>query len=89
MEIKFYVLIAFGSASKDFIEWIRSTLYRLNGVSGHVTSNKTADFWQLKYAKKESSRILSEMYRNDESFFLSRKRLKINRVLAMIGMPRI
>jgi hypothetical protein len=65
------------SASRSFIDWIRTTLRRLVGVSGDVNvkrSEKHSDVWRIRYAKKESLTLLRWMYYADDLPCLRRKR---------------
>lgn len=75
----------FISASEKHIKWIRENIYRETGVSGHITTNIINICKQLKYAKADSLKVLKKMYHSHDSISLSRKRLKINKVLVMIG----
>lgn len=77
--------LAFASASRAFIDWMRVRIKELAGVSGHVTANKDKDFWQLRYAKEQGTLLIRKMYSSKDAMHLSRKRLKINRAFAMIG----
>lgn len=77
--------LAFASASRGFINWLRMRIKELAGVSGHVTANKDKDFWQLRYAKEQGTVLIRKMYPSKDVMHLSRKRLKINRTFAMIG----
>ena len=80
----FYV--CFASASDDFLLWLQKTLSARLGVTGHVTVLKKHSTKQLKYAKREGLKILRRMYRNaPRGTFLSRKHLKILKMLAIVG----
>lgn len=80
----FYFTIA--SGSKDFVLWLQELLTRLSGVAGHITSNPSKTFFQLKYAKKESLVLLERMYENPTALHLKRKKLKIARALRIVGL---
>ena len=75
----------FISASKKHIDWIRGEIFKKIGIKGHITKSKNNSVYQLKYAKRESLRVLRKMYYKKEVVCLSRKRLKIDNVLAIIG----
>ena len=75
----------FISASKKHIAWIRSILRRSLGVNGHVTQDGRRITYQLKYAKKESLLILRKIYHRTDVPCLIRKRLKIERALAIMN----
>jgi len=80
--------LVFCSASKDHIDWLRETLTDILGVRGHV--NGAGSIWQLKYAKKEAAKPIAQMYPTEEILCLKRKRLKIEKMLAIMDehLPR-
>lgn len=83
----FMFYLSFTSASKVFIDWLQTEMgVRLN-IKGCVTNSEGASWYQLKYAKKETQILVSNMYKED-SICLSRKKLKIAAILAMMGQPR-
>jgi len=80
----FYLTIV--SGSKEHIDWLRETVNRLVGVRGHITSNKKhPHILQLKYAKTESIILLQQLYRRPKATCLSRKKLKIEAALGIVG----
>lgn len=79
----FYTI--FVSASKPHIDWLREFIFRELGISGHITKSVTCSVYQLKYAKRESLIVLRAMYRNKKLLSLSRKKLKIEGVLGIVG----
>lgn len=82
----FMYYLCFASASKVFIDWLRETVEEQLSVRGHITSARRNICYQLKYAKSDSLKILQRMYRDaPKSTFLSRKRLKIERTLRIVG----
>lgn len=81
----FMFYLVFLSASPTHVYWIRESLERLLGVSGHITTAKTNCIVQLKYAKREALLILTKLYPNQDTICLSRKRLKIERALRIVG----
>lgn len=83
----FMFYVCFASASPSFLSWLQDTIYKKLGVSGHVThsTKPTGSLFQLKYAKKEGLRVIRAMYRNSKKMYLSRKRLKIEKMLSIIG----
>ncbi|MFA6270186.1 MAG: hypothetical protein WC657_03190 [Candidatus Paceibacterota bacterium] len=77
----------FCSASPIFIKWLQQKINILASINGHVTTaGKTHSMQQLKYAKQESIILLKKMYYSPKNIFLSRKRLKINKALGIVGM---
>jgi hypothetical protein len=80
----FYLSIV--SGSKKHIDWLRTMLKRLAGVTGHVTgSKKNPHITQLKYAKAESLILLEKLYERPGAVCLSRKKLKIEKALRIVG----
>lgn len=75
----------FVSASEKHIKWLREKLLRFLKIKGHITKNVNKICYQLKYAKSESLKLLSKMYYDNEVICLSRKKLKIQRALTIIG----
>jgi intein/homing endonuclease len=73
--------LEFSSASMDHINWIRHSLKNALHVTGHINQSKFRSVIKLKYAKREALEIISKMYYNPEVISLSRKRLKIERIL--------
>jgi hypothetical protein len=80
----FYTI--FASASKVFIDWLQAEVYKRTGAKGHITSGSKDRFlYQLKYAKKDSLLVLRGMYHRKSVICLSRKRLKIEKILGTVG----
>lgn len=81
----FMFYISFASASKNFILWLREMINNEIGVNGHLTKSMKSSCFQLKYAKSDSYKILKKMYYSESTSCLKRKRLKIEKTLAIIG----
>ncbi|MBX4210843.1 hypothetical protein KW783_02620 [Candidatus Parcubacteria bacterium] len=81
----FMLYTAFVSASKNHIEWLRESINRLLKLTGHITKSGNHACYQLKYAKYESLKLLKKIYSGHKPIYLKRKRLKIDRALAIIG----
>jgi len=80
----FYVSIA--SASKVFIDWIRSEIEDVVGIRGHLSApSPTGTTWQLKYAKTEARLLIGKMYERVDCVALRRKKLKIQEILGTIA----
>jgi hypothetical protein len=77
--------VAFASASKKYIRWMRQKLDDRLGIKGHITQSQGKICEQLKYAKRESLMLLRAMYSKKGSISLSRKRLKVAKGLAILG----
>ena len=69
--------ISIVSASPRFVEWLRTTVRRVTGLSGELTVRRSPihnDLWRLRYAKTESLALLRWMYYAPEVPCLRRKR---------------
>jgi len=75
----------FVSAGGKHISWLRETIFQKIGIYGHVTKDSKGSTYQLKYAKKESLILLKKMYYSTSNLFLSRKKLKIDKMLGIVG----
>lgn len=74
----------FISASEKHVKWLRDKLSHFLKIKGHVTKSGNKICYQLKYAKFESLKLLPKMYYDDKVICLSRKRLKIEKALAVV-----
>ncbi len=81
----FMFYMSFVSASRPFIDWIRSSIEQHLGIKGHISATKKQDFWQLRYAKKDGLILIKEMYKDKNSIYLSRKKLKIDKILGTMS----
>ncbi|KKQ81675.1 MAG: Intein-containing protein [Parcubacteria group bacterium GW2011_GWF2_38_76] len=79
----FYTI--FSSASKNHIDWLRNKICRMTEINGHITKDGKHSVYQLKYAKAESVILLKKLYYSNKVICLSRKRLKNEKILGMIG----
>src|SRR4029078_11154743 len=70
--------VVFRSASRDHVEWIRSTMQRLLGVETALLCEPirvpTSRMYTLRYGKHATLRILARFYADPESPCLRRKR---------------
>ncbi len=80
----FMFYIGFVSASQKHILWLRERLKNFLGVKGHITKTKNNSCYQLKYAKFEATKIIHKMYSSKSVMCLSRKRLKIEKMLGIV-----
>ncbi len=80
----FMFYTVFISASQDHILWLRQEIFKRLNIVGHITKSGNQSCYQLKYAKKDSLKLLKEIYR-DNPICLKRKLLKINRALSIIN----
>ena len=81
----FMFYTAFVSASERHIIWLRKEIYNRLVIRGHVTGGRNGRVFQLKYAKADSLKLLRRIYYKKKLPSLSRKKLKIKRMLATIG----
>lgn len=81
----FMYYVSFVSASKYHIYWLQNEIFKRLGIKGHISSDKNDSCRQLRYAKSDSLKIIKNMYKNKKSVFLSRKKLKIKKILAIVG----
>ena len=77
--------MSFVSASPDHVAWLQEQVAEQLDIYGHVTKNQKSTLFQLKYAKADSLKILRKMYRQKGTICLSRKKLKIEKILRIVG----
>ena len=75
----------FISASPDHITWLRKEIRKRIHINGHVHISNKRSLNQLKYAKADSLKLLRAMYYSRHVLSLTRKRLKIVKMLATVG----
>lgn len=81
----FMFYLIFISASRSHLVWIQRNLQKLLNVKGHFSKKSLKSTYQLRYAKKESLKILQKIYYDKDVTCLSRKRLKIEKALSIVG----
>ena len=82
----FMFYTCFVSASRAHVDWLQKIIKHHLGLQGHMThGGPKQELHQLKYAKAESLKLLRKMYGRKNSIYLSRKRLKINKMLRIVG----
>lgn len=83
----FMFYLVFVSASSPHISWLQENTRRLCGVTGHRTRSglDTKAIHSLRYAKREAGVVLTRLYDNPRAVALSRKKLKIQRALRIVG----
>lgn len=81
----FMFYVQFASASPVFVEWLQRKIAHHLAVKGHITHARGHLTVQLKYAKQDGFKVLKEMYKTPHSVRLSRKYLKIQKMLAIVG----
>jgi len=82
----FMFYTVFISASINHLNWIREEIHKRLDVLGHITHDGRRITYHLKYAKKDSLKILKRMYYNPDIIYLKRKYLKIEKALSTIGL---
>ena len=75
----------FVSASKKYIIFLQKEIFDRLKIKGHITNDGRKRTLQLKYAKKDSLKILKKIYANRKGLYLKRKRLKIDKAFTTIG----
>lgn len=81
----FMFYVSFISASKNHIDWLQDEIYKHLLIKGHITKDGKGSTLQLKYAKADSLKIINKMYKGKRVTCLSRKKLKIIKILAIVG----
>lgn len=82
----FMFYTTFVSASEKHILWLREEISARLNIQGHITGGrKNGSIFQLKYAKTDSLKLLREMFYAENILCLSRKRLKIEEMLGIVG----
>lgn len=79
------LFVSLVSASLPFLEWVRHSVRRLRGLSGHLSVRRSAgrhDVGCLRYAKQESVSLLKWMYYAPDVPALGRKRRKAAQAVA-------
>jgi TyrR family helix-turn-helix protein len=66
------LFVRFFSGSRGFLEWLKSRLRQLMGTRGAILHHSGA--WELRFAKKDSLRLLHWMYYSPDVPCLGRKR---------------
>jgi hypothetical protein len=77
----YVVSIGFTSASIDFLSWLRSCINQHLKTTGFVTALNRG--YQLRYAKKDSKKIFSAMFYQENLPHLSRKFAKAHKILTI------
>jgi len=86
--------IRFMSASKIHMEWLGQNINRLLSIYGHTYQRKpwrsyqTTSMWKLKFAKKESAKLISWLYYHPDVPCLKRKKLRAQRALKLIAKEK-
>lgn len=73
--------LVFTSASLKHLDWIRKEIKMRTNLNGHISGRKKKVLFQLRYAKKEALVVINKMYYNQKVVCLSRKRIKIEKVI--------
>lgn len=82
----FMFYTSFASASYHFIRWIRGKNKSLLGITGYLNDRYGENIYQIKYAKRESQILFRKMYHSPNVICLPRKKLKIDKALATMGV---
>lgn len=71
----------FTSASPKHIHWLRKNIAKMLQLHGHISQDGKKSVFQLKYAKKESLKLLKSIYGPGKKVYLERKYRKIQEAL--------
>lgn len=84
----FMFYLTFVSASEGHILWLRNSIRKSCKAVGHTvfTGRVGHKIHGLRYAKNETLKILKAMYPKADTICLSRKRLKIEKALRIVGL---
>ena len=85
----FMFYTVFISASRRHIDWLQKQIYIFLKIKGHFTKGRNKSCYQLKYAKKDSLKLLPKMYYSRDVICLRRKRLKIKKALDIMGKQEV
>jgi hypothetical protein len=83
--------ICFRSASKNHIEWLREKTIKLYNIKGSIAEQKprrkeqSTSIWILRFAKKESIKLLYWIYYEDNLPCLKRKKIIADKVLKLLS----
>ena len=80
----FMFFTTFVSASKEHVDWLRQEIADRLMIQGHIATTKNGTVFQLRYAKGDSLKLWKAMY-YPKALCLSRKRLKIQGILAILS----
>ncbi|MEI6864056.1 MAG: hypothetical protein WCK46_01640 [Candidatus Adlerbacteria bacterium] len=80
----FMIYSCVASSSSAFVAWLQETLAKKLAIKGHITVTQKKHY-QLRYAKTESIKLLKKMYSQPGCICLRRKRLKIEKMLSIVG----
>ncbi len=85
----FMFYLCFTTASETHVLWLREVVERLCGVKGHIAKARLRSgnaIYSLRYAKNESIVLLFRLYQCGDSTCLTRKRLKVEGTLRIVGL---
>jgi hypothetical protein len=88
------LFVRFISASKLHIKWLRKNINKLIGVNGHVCERmpsqpyQTTSIWEVKFAKKESVKLLNWIYYRRNLPCLTRKKSAAFKALQKISKEK-
>lgn len=82
--------ISLESASEKHILWVQKTIHSLLEIKGHISKRKKRKtgtvMYSLRFAKKDTLSLLRKLYLDQSVICLSRKRLKIEGALGIVGL---
>lgn len=78
----FMFYLTFASASERHVNWLRCKIKKLSNVNGFISKSRN-NFYQLRYAKKESKILIPRIYYKKDLPHLERKYQKLKNILAI------
>lgn len=78
----FLFYLSFISASLNFLNWLRQSIRKPTGATGHIDLSAGSTY-QLKYAKKDARLIIKKMYHSTSLPLLKRKYTKVMLALSI------
>ena len=87
------LFVTFISASEKHIRWIRNDIFRSISIKGHLWKSKPqpphkVSIWEIKYAKKESIKLLHWIYYKKNLPCLKRKKLIADKILILLSRQK-
>jgi hypothetical protein len=71
--------LTFISASQNHIEWLQRKISELLKINGRIKKDKNV--FSLRFAKRESLKLIRKFYQDENLIYLERKQTKIMKAL--------
>ncbi|OHA62021.1 MAG: hypothetical protein A2117_01880 [Candidatus Wildermuthbacteria bacterium GWA2_46_15] len=82
----FMFYFTLNSASLSHLQWLRNKLKNLSGIKGYISSGGKRGTWYLRYAKKETRKVIKKIYYEKNLPHLERKYKKLSSILKQDGV---